>query len=93
MKLTKLAVATVFAASVVSFSAMADNTGTINFVGTVVNTPCNIEQSSLKQTVDFGQLSRKALESGKPAEAELESNSLAVTLLTLVKILKVTLLR
>lgn len=46
MKLTKLAVATVFAASVVSFSAMADNTGTINFVGTVVNTPCNIEQSS-----------------------------------------------
>ncbi|AIN62487.1 fimbrial protein [Providencia stuartii] len=72
MKLTKLAVATVFTASVVSFSAMADNTGTINFVGTVVNTPCNIEQSSLKQTVDFGQLSRKALESGKPAEAEFE---------------------
>lgn len=72
MKLTQLAIATVFAASVVPFSSMADNTGTINFVGSVVNTPCNIEQSSLKQTVDFGQLSRKALESGKAAEAEFD---------------------
>lgn len=72
MKLTKLAIATVFAASVVPFSSMADNTGTINFEGSVVNTPCNIEQSSLKQTVDFGQLSRKALESGKAAEVDFD---------------------
>ncbi|MGJ3354998.1 fimbrial protein [Providencia sp. Je.9.19] len=72
MKLTKLAIATVFAASVVPLSSMADNSGTINFVGSVVNTPCNIEQSSLKQTVDFGQLSRKALESGKAAEADFD---------------------
>ncbi len=38
---------------------MADNanTGVITFTGSVVNTPCNIAQSSLKQTVEFGQLS------------------------------------
>nr|WP_314266344.1 fimbrial protein [uncultured Moellerella sp.] len=72
MKLTQLAIATVFAASVVPFSSMADNNGTINFVGSVVNTPCNIQQSSLKQTVDFGQLSRKALESGVDAEADFD---------------------
>ncbi|OAT38677.1 fimbrial protein [Proteus myxofaciens] len=72
MKLTQLAVASVFAASILPLSAMADNTGTINFVGSVVNTPCNIQQSSLKQTVDFGQLSRNALESGQIAEADFD---------------------
>lgn len=72
MKLTKLAMVTVIAASVVPFSSMAENTGTINFVGSVVNTPCNIEQSSTKQTVDFGQLSRKSLEAGKVAEADFD---------------------
>ncbi|EKT55332.1 fimbrial protein [Providencia burhodogranariea] len=72
MKLAKLAVATLFAVSVLPLSSMADNTGTINFVGSVVNTPCNIAQSSLKQTVDFGQLSRKALESGKAAETDFD---------------------
>lgn len=70
MKLSKLAMATLFAASVVPFGAMADNTGTITFEGQVVNTPCNIKQESLKQTVQFGQLSRKALEDGKAAEAD-----------------------
>lgn len=70
----KLAIATALAGTVVSFSSMATNTGTINFEGSVVNTPCNIEQSSTKQTVDFGQLSRKALESGVPAEADFEIN-------------------
>ncbi|WP_300004058.1 fimbrial protein [uncultured Cedecea sp.] len=68
MKFTKLAMATLFAASVVPFSSMAENTGVVNFKGTVVNSPCNIAQSSLNQTVDFGQLSRKALESGNSAE-------------------------
>lgn len=72
MKLSQLAIASVFAASVIPFSSMADNTGTINFVGSVVNTPCNIEQTSVNQTVDFGQLSRKALESGKAAEANFD---------------------
>ena len=72
MKLSQVAIATVFAASVIPFGAMADNTGTINFIGSVVNTPCNIVQSSVNQTVDFGQLSRKALESGKAAEAEFD---------------------
>lgn len=72
MKLSKLAMASVFAASVVSFGSMADNTGTITFTGSVVNTPCNIAQSSLKQTVEFGQLSRKGLESGNAAEATFD---------------------
>ncbi len=31
------------------------------------NTPCNIAQSSLKQVIDFGQLSRRALENGRVA--------------------------
>ncbi|HEM8292665.1 MULTISPECIES: fimbrial protein [Providencia] len=69
MKLSQLAITTVLATSVISFNSIADNTGVINFTGSVVNTPCNIEQTSLKQTVDFGQLSRKVLESDKSAEA------------------------
>ncbi|WP_249718692.1 fimbrial protein [Proteus faecis] len=72
MKLTKLAIASVFAVSMIPLSSVANNTGTVNFTGTVVNTPCNIEQSSLKQTVDFGQLSRKALESGQAAETDFD---------------------
>lgn len=77
MKLTQLAIASVFAAAVVPFASMADdvvapvtgsNTGVINFTGSVVNTPCNIKQESLKQDINFGQLSRKALESGTQAE-------------------------
>lgn len=72
MKCSKLAIASAFFASVVSFNSMADNTGSVEFVGSVVNTPCNIEQSSLKQTVDFGQLSRKALEGGNVAEADFD---------------------
>lgn len=75
MKLTQLAIASVFAAAVVPFASMAEdapvtgsNTGVINFTGSVVNTPCNIKQNSLKQDIDFGQLSRKALESGTQAE-------------------------
>lgn len=75
MKLSKLAIASVFAASVVSFSSMAEqagNSGTINFTGSVVNTPCNIEQASLNQTVDFGQLSRSALENGATTEKNFD---------------------
>ncbi|MBJ2116436.1 MULTISPECIES: fimbrial protein [Proteus] len=74
MKLTKLAIVSVFAASVFPLSAMATNanTGEITFLGSVVNTPCNIAQSSLKQTVDFGQLSRNALESKQAAEMDFD---------------------
>ncbi|EFB70830.1 Pap fimbrial major pilin protein precursor [Providencia rustigianii] len=70
MKLNTLALATIMAASVTSFGVMAENTGTINFIGTVVTSPCNIGQSSLKQTVDFGQLSRRGLENGRSAEVD-----------------------
>lgn len=76
MKLTQLAIASVFAAAVPFASMAADapvtgsNTGVINFTGSVVNTPCNIKQESLKQDIDFGQLSRKALESGTQAEQD-----------------------
>lgn len=75
MKLTQLALACVFAASVVPVSSLAvnaSNNGIVTFQGTVVETPCNIEQESLKQTVDFGQLSKKSLESGQPAEAKFD---------------------
>lgn len=59
MKLNQLATMTLLAASATSFGVMAENTGTVNFIGTVVTSPCNIAQSSLKQTIDFGQLSRR----------------------------------
>ncbi|EKT57571.1 fimbrial protein [Providencia sneebia] len=68
MKFTKLAMVSLFAASVVPFGAMADNTGKITFTGTVVESPCNIDNKSIDQTVKFGQLSRKGLESGQVAE-------------------------
>lgn len=51
---------------------MSENAGTVDFTGTVVSSPCNIAQSSLKQTIDFGQLSRRALENGKIAEVDFE---------------------
>lgn len=78
MKLTQLVVASVFAASVMPLASMAadpetgSNTGTITFLGSVVNTPCNIQQESLEQKVEFGQLSRKALESGEQAEKDFQ---------------------
>ncbi len=72
MKLRNLGLVVAVAMSAASFNVMADNTGTVKFVGSVVNTPCNIEQSSLNQTVDFGQLSKKALETGSIAEANFD---------------------
>ncbi|MBJ9983881.1 type 1 fimbrial protein [Acinetobacter sp. S40] len=72
MKLAKLATASVLVASLAPFCAMADNTGVVKFQGQVVDSPCNIEQESLDQTVDFGQLSRKALEAGQAAEADFD---------------------
>ncbi|MDR2225280.1 MAG: type 1 fimbrial protein [Providencia sp.] len=75
MKLVKkIALISTFFVSGISLNSMADNTGVITFEGSVVNTPCNIAQSSLKQTVEFGQLSRKGLESGKAAEVDFEIN-------------------
>lgn len=68
MKLNQLAIITLLATSATSFSVMAENTGTVNFIGTVVTSPCNIAQPSLKQTIDFGQLSRRGLENGRTAE-------------------------
>lgn len=70
MKLVKFTQVVVVATSVASFNTTADNLGTVDFIGTVVSTPCNIAQSSLKQTIDFGQLSRRALENGRVAEVK-----------------------
>ncbi|HBC6257381.1 fimbrial protein [Proteus mirabilis] len=74
MKFNKIALTVLLATSAISLNAMADNanTGVITFTGSVVNTPCNIAQSLMKQTVEFGQLSRKALESGKMVEADFD---------------------
>lgn len=72
MKFNKLALVTLLATSAISMGAVADqsNTGIIKFSGTVVNTPCNIDQESLVQDISFGQLSRKSLESKQAAEKE-----------------------
>ncbi|MBP6123984.1 MULTISPECIES: fimbrial protein [Providencia] len=72
MTLTKAALLTTFLTSTISFTVMADNTGTVDFTGTVVSTPCNIAPSSLKQVIDFGQLSRRALENGRVAEVDFD---------------------
>ncbi len=72
MKLTQLLITSIFISSVYSFNSIANNVGSIDFVGSVINTPCNIKQSSLKQTVDFGKLSRNALEKGKIVEANFD---------------------
>lgn len=69
MKLNKLSVAVLFAASTLSTSVLASgNTGELHFSGQVVNSPCNIESESLKQEVPFGQISRASLEAGNAAE-------------------------
>lgn len=68
MKFSKLALITAFTASVASFGALAENTGTIKFTGSVVDSPCNIAHKSLNQEISFGQLSRRALEAGNSAE-------------------------
>lgn len=77
MKLSKLAMATVFAVSAASsFTAMAENanTGKVTFTGSVVNTPCNIEAEDLNQEVKFGQLSKTALKNGVKSEKDFSIN-------------------
>lgn len=66
----KLFIFTAMMATFFSANTVADNTGTVDFEGVVVSTPCNIAQSSLKQVVDFGQLSRRSLENGRVAEVK-----------------------
>lgn len=72
MKLVKFTRVAVIATSVISFNVLAENAGTLDFIGTVVTSPCNIAQSSLKQTIDFGQLSRRGLENGRAAEVDFK---------------------
>ncbi|HEM7134006.1 TPA: type 1 fimbrial protein [Providencia rettgeri] len=72
MKLNKLSVAVLFAASTLSASVLASgNSGELHFSGQVVNAPCNIESESTKQEVPFGQLSRASLEAGNAAEKDI----------------------
>lgn len=72
MKLNKLSVAVLFAASTLSASVLASgNTGELHFSGQVINSPCNIESESTKQEVPFGQLSRASLEAGNAAEKNI----------------------
>ncbi len=72
MKLNKLSLAVLFAASTISTAALAGaNTGEIHFSGQVVNSPCNIESDSLNQEVPFGQLSKASLEAGNAAEKNI----------------------
>ncbi|MBW3118817.1 fimbrial protein [Providencia rettgeri] len=72
MKLNKLSIAVLFAASTLSSAALASgNTGELHFSGQVVNAPCNIESESTKQEIAFGQLSRSSLEAGNAAEKDI----------------------
>ncbi len=72
MKLNKLSLAILFAASTIPTAVLASgNSGELHFSGQVVNSPCNIESESLNQEVPFGQLSRASLEAGNAAEKNI----------------------
>ncbi|HHR6039187.1 TPA: hypothetical protein ACS70C_003610 [Providencia alcalifaciens] len=63
MKLTQFMIATVFLASIVSFSSMVNEIETMDFIGSIVNRPCNsnIQMPSQKQPIGFSRLFRKAV--------------------------------
>ncbi|HEC8323761.1 TPA: type 1 fimbrial protein [Providencia rettgeri] len=72
MKLNKISIAFLFAASTISTSTLANGYGgELHFSGQVVNSPCNIESESVKQEIPFGQLSRASLEAGNAAEKNI----------------------
>lgn len=44
--------------------------GTINFKGKVIDAPCGIASESADQSIDFGQLSKSALQNNKTSEVK-----------------------
>lgn len=64
MKKTSIALAAIASFGISSSVIAASGQGTVNFQGSVVETPCGIAPESADQTIDFGQLSKAHLESG-----------------------------
>ncbi|HGD8002885.1 fimbrial protein [Escherichia coli] len=59
----KSLVAGVVAMAMFSFGAQANGgQGVVNFKGSVIDAPCGIASGSADQTIDFGQISKAALE-------------------------------
>lgn len=63
MKLSKIAMASALAMTLAAFGAQAANQGqgTVNFKGSVIDSPCGIAPESADQSIDFGQLSKAHL--------------------------------
>lgn len=84
MKLSKIAVATVIAASsfsVLNVQATDSHNGTVTFKGKILDTPCSISQDDLAQTIEFGEISKTVLEEGgtsviKPFDITLKDCSI-----------------
>lgn len=63
MKMIKTVMAGAVAMALVSFGANAANqgSGTVNFKGEIIDTPCGIAPESADQSIDFGQISKAHL--------------------------------
>lgn len=63
MKLSKIAMASALAMTLVTVGAQAasQGQGVVNFKGTVIDAPCGISPESADQTIDFGQISKAHL--------------------------------
>ncbi|MBG6240915.1 MAG: type 1 fimbrial protein [Candidatus Symbiopectobacterium sp. Dall1.0] len=82
MKLTKAALASAIAMTfILSANAADTHNGTVTFNGTIIDTPCSVDQDDLHQTVEFGEISKAVLENGgtsdiKSFDIELKDCSL-----------------
>ncbi|KAA8997636.1 type 1 fimbrial protein [Affinibrenneria salicis] len=71
MKFSKLALASVIAATFIAASgaqAADSHNGTVTFKGKIIDTPCSVSQDDLAQTVEFGEISKTVLENGGTSE-------------------------
>lgn len=82
MKLNKLLLTAVVAASMTSFAHAADQGhGTVTFTGSIIDAPCSITPETIDQVVHLGQISNVILKDGgssnpKPFEIKLENCTL-----------------
>lgn len=62
MKKTTVAAAMLFALCANVHAAPSQGSGTVDFIGSIVDAPCSITPDSSHQTVNMGQVSNKTLE-------------------------------
>lgn len=62
MKKTTVAAAMLFALCANVNAAPSQGSGTVNFVGAIVDAPCSITPESVDQTVDMGQIANATLD-------------------------------